>query len=67
MSRLDPAHQRVFPPRCLARDNVACDVDKVLWPDHKEVVLRQNESHIDFDFTLLNPYLRRWKSNVRCH
>ncbi len=26
-------HARVFFPRCLARQNVACDVDEVLWPD----------------------------------
>jgi len=22
-------------PRCLARENIACDVDEVLWPDQK--------------------------------
>ncbi len=26
-------HARFFFPRCLARQNVACDVDEVLWPD----------------------------------
>ncbi|XP_041102761.1 uncharacterized protein LOC121314041 [Polyodon spathula] len=26
-------HSRRFFPRCLARDNIACDVDEVLWPD----------------------------------
>ncbi|XP_041118603.1 uncharacterized protein LOC121322555 [Polyodon spathula] len=26
-------HSRRFFPRCLARDNIACDVDGVLWPD----------------------------------
>ncbi|XP_039593508.1 uncharacterized protein LOC120516116 [Polypterus senegalus] len=26
-------HARGFFPRCLARENVACDVDEVLWPD----------------------------------
>ncbi len=26
-------HARAFFPRCLARDNIACDVDEVLWPD----------------------------------
>lgn len=26
-------HARGFFPRCLARQNVACDVDEVLWPD----------------------------------
>lgn len=26
-------HARGFYPRCLARENVACDVDEVLWPD----------------------------------
>lgn len=26
-------HTRGFLPRCLGRDNIACDVDQVLWPD----------------------------------
>ncbi|RXN25040.1 receptor-type tyrosine- phosphatase U-like protein [Labeo rohita] len=26
-------HSRAFLPRCLARDNIACDVDEVMWPD----------------------------------
>ncbi len=26
-------HARGFYPRCLARDNIACDVEDVLWPD----------------------------------
>uniref|UniRef100_A0A8C5EKC1 Sorting nexin C-terminal domain-containing protein n=1 Tax=Gouania willdenowi TaxID=441366 RepID=A0A8C5EKC1_GOUWI len=26
-------HARAFFPRCLARENIACDVDEVLWPD----------------------------------
>ncbi len=26
-------HSRRFFPRCLARENIACDVDEVLWPD----------------------------------
>lgn len=26
-------HARSFFPRCLAMDNIACDVDEVLWPD----------------------------------
>ncbi|XP_061589461.1 coiled-coil domain-containing glutamate-rich protein 1-like [Cololabis saira] len=26
-------HARAFFPRCLAMDNIACDVDEVLWPD----------------------------------
>lgn len=26
-------HTRGFFPRCLARENIACDVDEVLWPD----------------------------------
>ncbi len=25
-------HDRRYFPRCLARENVSCDVDKVLWP-----------------------------------
>jgi len=25
--------RRSFFPSCLSRDNIACDVDKVLWPD----------------------------------
>lgn len=33
--RLDPAHQRVF-PCCLARKDVAWDVDEVLWPDRTQ-------------------------------
>ncbi|KAL0166232.1 hypothetical protein M9458_038076, partial [Cirrhinus mrigala] len=26
-------HARGFYPRCLARANIACDVDEILWPD----------------------------------
>ncbi|XP_015807069.2 insertion element IS630 uncharacterized 39 kDa protein-like [Nothobranchius furzeri] len=26
-------HARRYFPRCLARDNIACDVDEALWPD----------------------------------
>ncbi|XP_062322268.1 uncharacterized protein LOC134023930 [Osmerus eperlanus] len=26
-------HTRRYFPRCLARENIACDVDEVLWPD----------------------------------
>ncbi|RXN30625.1 receptor-type tyrosine- phosphatase U-like protein [Labeo rohita] len=26
-------HSRAFFPWCLARDNIACDVDEVMWPD----------------------------------
>ncbi len=26
-------HARRNFPRCLARENIACDVDEVLWPD----------------------------------
>ncbi|KAL4005481.1 hypothetical protein ACER0C_005194 [Sarotherodon galilaeus] len=26
-------HSRAFFPRCLARDNIACNVDEVVWPD----------------------------------
>ncbi|KAL7877278.1 hypothetical protein SRHO_G00039210 [Serrasalmus rhombeus] len=26
-------HSRCFFPRCLAREDIACDVDEVLWPD----------------------------------
>ncbi|XP_026005766.1 uncharacterized protein LOC113010777 [Astatotilapia calliptera] len=26
-------HSRAFFPRCLARDNIACDVDEVMWPN----------------------------------
>ncbi|KAL4007429.1 hypothetical protein ACER0C_001281 [Sarotherodon galilaeus] len=26
-------HSGAFFPRCLARDNIACDVDEVMWPD----------------------------------
>ncbi|KAL3972583.1 bestrophin-4 [Sarotherodon galilaeus] len=26
-------HSRAFFPRCLERDNIACDVDEVMWPD----------------------------------
>lgn len=26
-------HSRRFFPRCLAREDIACDVDEVLWPD----------------------------------
>ncbi len=30
--RVDSAHKAIF-PRCLAREDIACDVDEVLWPD----------------------------------
>ncbi|KAL3980184.1 protein O-mannose beta-1,4-N-acetylglucosaminyltransferase [Sarotherodon galilaeus] len=26
-------HSRAFFPQCLARDNIACNVDEVMWPD----------------------------------
>lgn len=26
-------HSRRFFPRCLSRQDIACDVDEVLWPD----------------------------------
>ncbi len=26
-------HARPYFPRCLARENIACSVDEVLWPD----------------------------------
>ena len=26
-------HARRYFPRCMARENIACDVDEVLWPD----------------------------------
>ncbi len=26
-------HSRRFFPRCLAREDIACDVDEALWPD----------------------------------
>jgi hypothetical protein len=26
-------HARRYFPRCLARENVSCDVDEALWPD----------------------------------
>ena len=29
-------HTRRYFPRCLARENIACDVDKVLWPDRNK-------------------------------
>ena len=32
-------HARGFFPRCLAREDVACDVDEILWPD----ALRRND------------------------
>lgn len=35
-------HTRGFFPRCLRRDNIACDVDEVLWPDPAQ---RQEEAH----------------------
>lgn len=28
-------HARKYFPHCLARENVACDVDEVLWPEGK--------------------------------
>ena len=33
---------RGFFPRCLRRENIACDVDEVLWPDPAQ---RQEEAH----------------------
>ncbi|KAJ4938043.1 hypothetical protein JOQ06_002669 [Pogonophryne albipinna] len=29
-------HSRRFFPRCLARENIAYDVDEVLWPDRRD-------------------------------
>lgn len=29
-------HARGFYPRCLARANIACDVDEILWPDPEQ-------------------------------
>uniref|UniRef100_A0A672NUQ4 Uncharacterized protein n=1 Tax=Sinocyclocheilus grahami TaxID=75366 RepID=A0A672NUQ4_SINGR len=29
-------HTRGFYPRCLARANIACDVDEILWPDPEQ-------------------------------
>lgn len=29
-------HARRFFPRCLARENIAADVDEVLWPDQDQ-------------------------------
>ena len=34
-------HTRRFLPRFLARENIACDVDEVLWPDRNQ---RQDEA-----------------------
>ena len=34
-------HTRRYFPRCLARENIACDVDEVLWPDRNQ---RQDEA-----------------------
>ncbi|XP_031688651.1 uncharacterized protein LOC109897194 [Oncorhynchus kisutch] len=38
-------HSRRFFPRCLARENIACDVDEVLWSDQNR---RQVFSHTFF-------------------
>ena len=34
-------HTRRYFPHCLARENIACDVDEVLWPDRNQ---RQDEA-----------------------
>lgn len=49
LSRLDPAHNR-----CLARENISCDMDEVLWPNPCTKML-QNKSQ-----------LQRLCSNVVC-
>src|SRR4029434_4557371 len=35
-------HTRRYFPHCLARENIACDVDEVLWPDRNQ---RQDEAY----------------------
>jgi len=32
-------HSRRFFPRCMARENIRCDVDENLWPDAREAGL----------------------------
>ncbi len=29
-------HSRRYFPRCIARDDIRCDVDETMWPDREE-------------------------------
>ncbi|KAK6491793.1 hypothetical protein HHUSO_G3964, partial [Huso huso] len=40
-------HARLFFPRCMARDNVLCDVDENLWPDRNE---RQGNEEYNYNW-----------------
>ena len=42
-------HSRRFFPRCLANDNIDCDVDEILWPDPSS---RRDNSFFVFIFTV---------------
>ncbi|KAK0151758.1 hypothetical protein N1851_006859 [Merluccius polli] len=39
-------HTRGYFPRCLAREDIMCDVDEILWPDPD---LRQDHADVDAD------------------
>ncbi len=41
-------YQEPFFPRCLARQNVGCDVDEVLWPDP----VRRHDAVAEYIFVL---------------
>ncbi len=43
-------HARGYFPRCLARENIAWDVDEVLWPDRNR---REDAAWLFFCFFLL--------------
>ena len=36
-------HARSFFPRCIARENIRCDVDENLWPDGQQCMDDQEE------------------------
>lgn len=40
-------HTRGFFPRCLRRENIACDGDKVLWPDWAQRAEEAHWWHVD--------------------
>lgn len=43
-------HSKIFFPRCIAREDICCDVDEKLWPDR----LHRNSSNVDTSaYTLL--------------
>lgn len=52
MSKLDQCrgwirHSRRFFPRCIARENIRCDVDENLWPNREQRIDDEEEEEGD--------------------